>query len=120
MLLSQGSGDNKSIIFEDGSSWTQIGDLIIQRGDADGENVVMPMYVDPHLTGQKARNESKWKHFFPKAFPHKCLQVFYWTNDGSGNDNDSDTYHFTDQNTGLENDGFGTDHKHVKYIAFGY
>lgn len=118
-LSSQSSSSGESIIFPDGSSWMQVGELIVMRGDADGILEPMITFHDSHK-GNSSVQRNLWKHTFPKPFPHKCLQVFWWTNDGSGNDDDSDTYHFVDSSSALAADGFGTEHKHVKYVAFGY
>jgi len=119
LLFSQSSSTGKSIIFPDGSSWMQVGEVIVMRGDTDGVLEQMTTFHDSH-NGSNSVQSNLWKHTFPKPFPHKCLQVFWWTNDGSSSDDDSDTYHFVDSHSALEADGFGTDHKHVKYVAFGY
>jgi len=97
----------------------QVGELIVMRGDADGVLESMTTFHDPHKSNSSVQR-NLWKHTFPKPFPHKCLQVFWWTNDGDGNDDDSDTYHFVDSSSALATNGFGTQHKHVKYVAFGY
>ena len=119
IISSQSRSSGESIIFPDGSSWMQVGELIVMRGDADGILEPMITFYDSHK-GNSSVQRNLWKHTFPKPFPHKCLQVFWWTNDGSSNDDDSDTYHFVDSSSALAADGFGTEHKHVKYVAFGY
>ena len=111
IISSQSSSTGESIIFPDGSSWMQVGELIVMRGDADGVLTQMTSLHDSHNGGGSVQRNF-WKHTFPKPFPHKCLQVFWWTNDGSSNDDDSDTYHFVDSNSALATDGFGTEHKH--------
>ena len=97
----------------------QVGELIVMRGDADGILEPMITFHDSHK-GNSSVQRNLWKHTFPKPFPHKSLQVSCWTNDGSSNDDHSDTYHFVDSSSALAADGFGTEHKHVKYVAFGY
>lgn len=97
----------------------QVGELIVIRGDADGVEELMTTFYDPH-NGNGSIHRPLWKHTFPKPFPHKCLQVFWWTNNGSYRTDDSATMQFVDSNSALEADGFGTLQKHVKYIAFGY
>lgn len=117
---SGGSGSSTIYFNNNNSTWMQIGDVIVIQGDEDGVLELMLSTEDTHLPNHPSTLRRLWKHKFPKPFPHKCLRVFWWTNDGDSNDDDSDTYHFVDYHGALDVDGFGTEHKHVKYIAFGY
>ena len=100
-----------------------IGDYIVQFGVSMANNKIdVPQYNDPVLNnnpdGSKIMN--LWEQTFAKPFPSKCIRVFWYTNSGDYNDNDSDTVHFVDNHMGaMTNEHFYTEHKYVKYIAIG-